>query len=185
MSLTNAEKELKAYQKKKLLKINQVNITLPVKFSQVEYTVRMGPRTRIQEDFANAILFTTSAFHNLSDRIVKLEKETVDIVKKETNLKKKLGKLTEQVRKASSTIEAKRKDYDEKQLLKFGNTFEMDKLKELEPNDQLLEMRELYKKEEREVSKRVRFGGCRSNRPRNSFRRRSGNCWRPREITLR
>jgi hypothetical protein len=33
----------------------------------------------------------------------------------------------------------------------------MDKLKELEPNDQLIEMRDLYKKEEREVSKRVFF----------------------------
>ncbi len=45
------------------------------------------------------------------------------------------------------TIEAKRKDYEEKQLLKFGNTFEMDKLKELEPNQQVLDMREVYKKE--------------------------------------
>jgi hypothetical protein len=31
----------------------------------------------------------------------------------------------------------------------------MEKLKELEPNDQLIETRDLYKKEEREVSKRV------------------------------
>lgn len=47
-SLTNAEKELKAYQKKKLLKINQVNVTLPVRFSQIEYTVKMGNKTRLQ-----------------------------------------------------------------------------------------------------------------------------------------
>ena len=42
------------------------------------------------------------------------------------------------VEKASSTIEVKRKEYEEKQLLKFGNTFEMEKLKELEPSEQLI-----------------------------------------------
>lgn len=171
------------YQKKKLLKINQVNITLPVKFSQIEYTVKMGSKTRMNEDFNNAILFTKSAFTKLGDRIVELEKETVDIVKKETNLKKKLTKLTEQVKKASSTIEAKRKEYDEKQLLKFGNTFEMEKLKELEPNDQLLEMRELYKKEEREVSKRVLIVSPRSNKPKKNSRKRNENCSKPKETT--
>ena len=35
VSLTNAEKELKIYQKKKLNKINQVFVTLPLRFSQV------------------------------------------------------------------------------------------------------------------------------------------------------
>jgi hypothetical protein len=38
-----------------------------------------------------------------------LERETIDICKKETNLKKKLTKLVEQVEKASTTIEIKRK----------------------------------------------------------------------------
>ena len=130
-------------------------MTLPVSFSQIEYQVKANNRTRLQEDFANAILFTRSSFTRLGERIVELEKETADICKKETNLKKKLTKLTEQVEKSSSTIEIKRKEYEEKQLLKFGNTFELDRLKELEPNDQVREMRDLYKKEEREVSKRV------------------------------
>ena len=34
-SLTVAEKELKSYQKKKLLKINQVFVTFPISFSQI------------------------------------------------------------------------------------------------------------------------------------------------------
>lgn len=82
-------------------------------------------------------MFTKGNFNRLGERITELERETIDICKKETNLKKKLTKLIEQVEKASTTIEIKRKEYEEKQLLKFGNTFELDKLKELEPNDQV------------------------------------------------
>jgi hypothetical protein len=40
----------------------------------------------------------------LGDRIYELERETVDICKKETNLKKKLKKLNDEVEKASVTI---------------------------------------------------------------------------------
>lgn len=92
-------------------------------------------------------------------------------------------KLTEQVEKAASTIEVKRKEYEEKQLLKFGNTFEMDKLKELEPNDQLLEMREQYKKEEREVSKKVIIPSLRSKTSRNYSRKGKENYSKPKEPT--
>lgn len=80
--MTSAEKELKAYQKKKLLKINQVYVTLPLRFSQIEYTVKVGGRARLQEDFTNPIMFTRHSFNRLGERIVELEKETVDICKK-------------------------------------------------------------------------------------------------------
>ena len=103
-SLASAEKELKTYQKKKLLKINQVLVTLPLTYSQVEYTVRMATKSRLQEDFGSAILFTRPAYTRLGDRIYELERETVDICKKETNLKKKLKKLSDEVEKAGVTI---------------------------------------------------------------------------------
>ena len=69
----------------------------------------MGNKSRLQEDFNNPILFTRHNFNRLGERITELERETVDICKKETNLKKKLTKLTDQVEKSSSTIEVKRK----------------------------------------------------------------------------
>lgn len=109
--MSTAEKELKIYQKKKLLKINQVYVSLPISLSQIEYNAKINGRPRLQEDFSNAILFTKSNFNRLGERITELERETVDICKKETNLKKKLTKLIEQVEKASTTIEIKRKEY--------------------------------------------------------------------------
>ena len=42
----------------------------------------MNSRLRLQEDFSNAILFTRNSFNKLGERIVELEKETQDIVKK-------------------------------------------------------------------------------------------------------
>lgn len=63
--MSKADKELKIYQKKKLLKINQLYVSLPIKFSQCEYLVKMNGRYKIQEDFSSAILFTNSSFKKL------------------------------------------------------------------------------------------------------------------------
>jgi hypothetical protein len=59
--------------------------------------VKINNKVRLQEDFTNAILFTRHSFNRLGERITELERETIDICKKETNLKKKLTKLVEQV----------------------------------------------------------------------------------------
>ena len=81
-TLNSAEKELKAYQKKKLLKINQVVVSLPVSFSQVEYQLKVGNRTRLPEDFQQAILFSRPVFGRLGERIRELEKETGTLSRK-------------------------------------------------------------------------------------------------------
>lgn len=47
-SLSTAEKELKIYQKKKLLKINQVYVSLPIGFSQIEYNAKVNGKPRLQ-----------------------------------------------------------------------------------------------------------------------------------------
>ena len=67
--MIKAEKELKIYQKKKLLKINQLYVSLPVKASQIEYLVNVNGKHRLQEDFSNAILFEKASFGKLGDRI--------------------------------------------------------------------------------------------------------------------
>jgi hypothetical protein len=77
--LIKADKELKAFQKKKLLKINQLFVSLPVKTSQVEYLVNINNKYRLHEDFSNVILFEKVAFGRLGDRIEELKREKVDI----------------------------------------------------------------------------------------------------------
>lgn len=57
--------------------------------------------------------------------------------------------------KASLDIEAKKKDYEEKQLLKFGDIIDLKILDALEPTRQVLDMRDRYKLEEKEATKRV------------------------------
>jgi hypothetical protein len=59
------------------------------------------------------------------------------------------------VTKAAIDIENKKKDYEEKQLLKFGDIIDLKILDALEPTRQVIEMRERYKQEEREATKRV------------------------------
>ena len=55
--LDKAEVKLKDYQKKKLLKINQLIVSYPIHLSQVSYISESGERLKMQEDFNQAILF--------------------------------------------------------------------------------------------------------------------------------
>lgn len=84
-------------------------MTLPIKTSQVEYLVTINNKSKLQEDFSNAILFEKATFGRLGDRIEELKREKVDIEKKQKNLNRKLSKLTDEVTKASNEIETKRK----------------------------------------------------------------------------
>jgi hypothetical protein len=61
----------------------------------------------------------------------------------------------------------------------------MDKLKELEPTEQLIDMRSVYKKEEREVTKRVNYFLFRSKASKSSYRKRRDNFSKPKGPTLR
>ena len=97
------------YQRKKLQKVNQLIVSYPVKFSQAEYNVNIGKKSRLHEDLSGSILFTRSSFKRLGDRIEELKKEKVDIEKKQKNLNKKLSKLTDSVHKSSVEIENKKK----------------------------------------------------------------------------
>ena len=67
--LEKSENKLKDYQKKKLLKINQLIVSYPLKCSQIQYFVNMNSKIRLHEDFGSAILFTYDIFNSLSRRI--------------------------------------------------------------------------------------------------------------------
>ena len=52
-------------------------------------------------------------------------------------------------------IEVKEKEYEEKQLLKFGDIIDLKILEALEPTRDLLDTRARYKMEEKEASRRI------------------------------
>lgn len=153
--LQKAEASLAAYQRAKLVKVNKLDVSYPIKLSQVENLMKVGENWAIPEDLAAAILFTFPQFERLSSRIRELAKEKQDIEIKQQMLEKQLARLKNEVTKASLDIEAKKKDYEEKQLLKFGDIIDLKILDALEPTKQVLEMRDRYKLEEKEATKRV------------------------------
>ena len=91
--LDKAEKKLKEYQKKKLVKVNQLIVSYSIKLSQVEYLVKMNNRMKMHEDFSSVILFTNEIFNRLAKRIEELKIEKIDIEKKQKILTRKLSKL--------------------------------------------------------------------------------------------
>lgn len=91
------------------------------------------------------MLFTSPQFERLSNRIRELQKEKQDIAVKQQQLEKQLARLRNEVTKAAIDIENKKKDYEEKQLLKFGDIIDLKILDALEPTRQVIDMRDRYK----------------------------------------
>lgn len=94
---------------------------------------------------SSSVLFTSPQFERLSNRIRELQKEKQDIAVKQQQLEKQLARLRNEVTKAAIDIENKKKDYEEKQLLKFGDIIDLKILDALEPTRQVIDMRDRYK----------------------------------------
>ena len=60
--LLKVDTELKVLQKKKLVKINNLDVTYPVNISQIEHLVKVGDAFAPPEDLNHSILFTYPAY---------------------------------------------------------------------------------------------------------------------------
>ena len=67
--LLKVDNELKILQKKKLVKINHLDVTYPVKISQVDHLVKVGETYALPDDLNNSILFTSVSYDQLTNRI--------------------------------------------------------------------------------------------------------------------
>ena len=91
--LLKVDTELKILQKKKLVKVNLLDVTYPVSISQINHLVKVGATYTLPEDLNSSIMFTYPSYDKLTNRIKELKKEKIDIEKKQLILEKQLGRL--------------------------------------------------------------------------------------------
>lgn len=90
--LKRAEEDLRNYQRKKLQKVNQLDVSYVLKLSQIQNLIAQGDLHRLPTDLKTSILFTETEFLRLCKRILELEKEQ-DRIERERKKKEKTKKV--------------------------------------------------------------------------------------------
>ena len=155
--LRRAEDDLRAFQRKKLQKVNQLDVSFMLKFSQVQNLIEQGESYKLPIDLNVSILFTDQEFYRLCRRIREIQQEQKKI-ERQKKLKEKTKKVLEkEIALKDSKINDLNKKYEEKHMLKFGDIIDLKILDALEPTKQVLEQRDVFKYEEKETIKKVLF----------------------------
>ncbi|EAS07768.2 WD repeat protein (macronuclear) [Tetrahymena thermophila SB210] len=155
--LQKAEEKLRAYQREKLQKVNQLDVSFCLQVDQIKNLIEMGNQQQhiLPEDLKKSILFTQNERNKLSLRIEQLRQEQKEIEQSKKTLEKRKRYLQIKINKKNALIDELSKKYNEKHMLKFGDIIDLKILDALEPTKQVLEMREKFKEEEKTSILRV------------------------------
>ena len=100
-------------------------------------------------------LFTDNELERLGQRIGELDEEKKKVNRQHEMLKREKNKLAKETEKLNRDKTEKDKAYEEKHMLKFGDVIDLSILDSLVPTKQVLELREAFKKEEKETEKTI------------------------------
>lgn len=150
-----AETQLKNYQRSKLQRVNQLDVTYCLKVDQIQNLVTENDHVRMPNQLDGSILFTKTEYERLNNRISELVTEQQQIQKQKDILDRKKKYLEKQINLKEQKFTELNKKYEEKHILKFGDIIDLKVLDALQPTKQVLEMREKFKLEEKDAIKRI------------------------------
>ncbi|KRX11116.1 WD40-repeat-containing domain [Pseudocohnilembus persalinus] len=150
--LQRAQNELKEYQRKKLGKVNQLDVSYCLKLSQIQ---NLEPNFTLPTTLQKSILFTQSELDRLTFRKEELKQETIAIKKDKKRQKLNQNKRKKEIKMLTEIYNEKTKQQRQKHILKFGELTDLKNIDAMQPTKQVLEMREKFKQEERETIKRI------------------------------
>jgi hypothetical protein len=143
-ALNQAQQEIQQFHTQKQQKLNEMDVWIPLRPSQVEYI----QNSCVPNDLSPALVFVTKGLESLRGRITELQQEKLDIRKRHKELKRNHISLVRYRReKQSKQAELDQRLY-EVQMLKFGRIIDLEKLEKLGVNKTADELREKLVKEE-------------------------------------
>ncbi|CAD8122108.1 unnamed protein product [Paramecium sonneborni] len=150
--LKRANDDLTQYQRKKLQRVNQLDVSFVLKLSQVQ---NLNDQKQLPVDLNKSILFTEYDFFKLCKRIVELKHEQGKITKQKAQKDKTKKMQEKEIKLKDLKIEDLNKKYEEKHMLKFGDIIDLKILDALEPTKAVLDMRSQFNQEEKEAQRKV------------------------------
>ncbi len=142
LAMRNAESEIEDFQTQKQRKLNELDVIVPLRFSQIQQ------ENKIPHDVSNSLVFYNEGLAQLKRRIKELYQEKSDIKKQHRELKKQhvsfnKSKKEKELRVAELTAKAR-----DVQMLKFGQIVDLEKLEKLGVNKAADELKEKLLRED-------------------------------------
>ena len=149
--MKNAESEIEDFQTQKQRKLNELDVIVPLRFTQLQYLVD----ERVPQDLSASLVFFNEGLSQLKRRIKELHQEKTDIKKQHRELKKlhvSFNKSKKEKEQRVAELSEKTRDV---QMLKFGQIVDLEKLEKLGATKIADDIKEKLQKEELQRIKEV------------------------------
>lgn len=129
--LQATEQDIQLFQSEKQMRFNQLDVVVALSKQQIRCVLPKAPDTNqweLPELSTNALVFTTSSFRRLSDRIESLQKENKSLRQQFKDLHKQQNVLAKEKKIQQGTISQIQGRCEQLQLLKFGQLVDIEVL---------------------------------------------------------
>lgn len=139
--LTSTEADIEAFQSEKQRALNQIEVTIPLKLSQMKYLVE----GKLPQDISNALIFTSTGLQKLKNRIQELTNEKLQLSKQFKDLKRGHKILLKELQVKRDQIAVEQKKCEDVQMLKFGQIIDLSILAKVGEDEGAAELRRKLK----------------------------------------
>ena len=149
--MKNAESEIEDFQTQKQRKLNELDVIVPLRFTQLQYL----DNNKVPTNLSTSLLFFNEGLLQLKRRIKELYQEKNDIKKQHRELKKlhiSFNKNKKEKEQRVTELSAKTRDV---QMLKFGQIVDLEKLEKLGATKVGDEIKEKLQKEDLQRNKEM------------------------------
>jgi len=119
--LANTLKDIELFQSTKQRALNQIEVTIPLKLSQMKYLVD----DKLPGDISDALIFTSTGLAKLKNRITELQNEKHQLIKQFKDLKRGHKVLLKELSAKRELISIEQKRCEDVQMLKFGQIIDL------------------------------------------------------------
>jgi len=141
--LTSTENDIEQFQSEKQRALNRIEVTVPLKLSQMKYLVEGG--SALPADISSALIFTSTGLTKLKSRIHELGVEKQTLTKQFKDLKRGHKVLLKELQVKRGAIAVEQKKCEDVQMLKFGQIIDLSILAKVGVDEGAAELRRKLK----------------------------------------
>lgn len=139
--LEKTEADIEQFQSEKQRALNQIEVTIPLKLSQMRYL----ENSKLPADISNALIFTSTGLGKLRNRIVELQNEKIALSKQFKDLRRGHKVLKKENSSKRELIAVEQKRCEDVQMLKFGQIIDLSILAKVGVDEGAAELRRKLK----------------------------------------
>ncbi|KAJ3035172.1 Cilia- and flagella-associated protein 44, partial [Rhizophlyctis rosea] len=144
MAFKNTEAEIQDFQTQKQQKLNELDVSVPLRLHQIQYLERNALPTNLSP----SLVFVNDGLSKLRNRIKELQQEKADIRKQHKELRKMHVNLIKSRKEKQFKLQEHQTRATDVQMLKFGQIIDLEKLERMGVNRTADELRDKLAKED-------------------------------------